>query len=59
MDTSNTTWRKSTRSGSQSNCVELANSLDAVRDSKNAEGPVLRVDLGAFLNAVKDGLYGA
>jgi Domain of unknown function (DUF397) len=35
-------WRKSSRSGSGSNCVEVALSqAAAVRDSKNTSGPVL------------------
>jgi hypothetical protein len=41
------TWRKSSFSGSNGgNCVEVANTLVALRDSKNP-GPVLtgRVDL--------------
>jgi hypothetical protein len=54
-----TTWRKSTRSGSNSNCVELAGTLDALRDSKNADGPILRVDLSDFLADVKAGRYDA
>lgn len=53
------TWRKSTRSGSESNCVELAGTLNAVRDSKNVSGPVLCVDLAAFLAEVKAGTYDA
>ena len=42
-----TSWRKSSFSGGNGgNCVEVANSLGALRDSKNP-GPVLtgRVDL--------------
>jgi hypothetical protein len=54
-----TTWRKSSYSGSESNCVELPATLDAVRDSKNVHGPVLRVDLTAFVNEVKAGKYDA
>ena len=28
-------WRKSSFSGEETNCVELAGGLDAIRDSKN------------------------
>jgi hypothetical protein len=48
------TWRKSTRSASQSNCVEVA-AQGAVRDSKNPAGPVLSVDVTALVTAVKAG----
>ncbi|HEX3778680.1 MAG TPA: DUF397 domain-containing protein [Pseudonocardiaceae bacterium] len=49
-------WRKSRRSGGNGGaCVELAHTLDQVRDSKNPNGPVLVVPLGAFLNALKQG----
>lgn len=34
-------WRKSSRSGSNSNCVELRHDGLAVRDSKNPDGPRL------------------
>lgn len=33
-------WRKSTRSGQDTNCVELSN-RDSIRDSKNPGGPRL------------------
>lgn len=48
-----TRWRKSTRSSTGTNCVEIAHTLDQVRDSKNPAGPVLRVDLAQLLTAVK------
>jgi hypothetical protein len=49
-------WRKSSRSGSESNCVEVAarGLVTAVRDSKNASGPVLSFPISsweAFLHA--------
>jgi hypothetical protein len=53
------TWRKSSKSNSQSACVELSVGLAraGVRDSKNRDGGVLRFDpasLGAFLASVKE-----
>ena len=51
-------WRKSSRSNTDSACVELANTLDAVRDSKNPDGPVLPVaGLTKFLSDVKLGRF--
>ena len=53
-------WKKSTRSGANTDCVEVANDLDAVRDSKNPTGPVLAVgrdQLVAFLANVKSGRF--
>jgi hypothetical protein len=49
-------WRKSSRSSSGPNCVEVASAgaLTAVRDSKNASGPVLSFPIAsweAFLHA--------
>jgi hypothetical protein len=44
-------WRKSSYSGNDHNCVELA--AGAVRDSKNPDGPVLSVDVAALVAAVK------
>ena len=40
----NPVWRKSSRSGSEGNCVEVARSsesITAVRDSKNPTAPAL------------------
>lgn len=48
------TWRKASRSGSESNCIELAGT-GAVRDSKNPAGPTLKINLHDLLAAVKSG----
>ncbi|MBB5829418.1 DUF397 domain-containing protein [Micromonospora carbonacea] len=47
---SGATWRKSTRSGSNANCVEVAETARAVgvRDSKDPAGPVLAFDRRAW-----------
>lgn len=53
-------WRKSSRSGQESSCVELAHTRDRVRDSKNPAGPTLSFDTGrldAFLSEVKAGRF--
>jgi hypothetical protein len=47
-------WRKSTFSGYH-NSVELAHTLRAVRDTKDPRGPILTVDLGSLLAAIKRG----
>lgn len=49
----NITWRKSSYSGSNANCVELS-ARGAVRDSKNPEGPVLTVDITTLVAAVRE-----
>lgn len=51
-----TRWRKSTRSNPDGDCVELAHTLDRVRDSKNPAGPVLPANLPALVTAAKAGL---
>jgi hypothetical protein len=43
-------WKKSSSSAEQTDCVELAHTLDAVRDSKN--GVVLRVPVAGLVTAV-------
>jgi hypothetical protein len=49
-------WRKSSRSGGNGECVELA-STGAVRDSKNPNGPLIRVDLDSLVESVKAGRF--
>lgn len=58
MTTIDPRWRKSSRSGPQTECVEVRADLDAVRDSKNP-GPVLTGDLTALVAAVKTGRISA
>lgn len=58
MDLPRATWRKSTRSGSSGNCVEVAIPPQSVmvRDSKDQFGPVLSFSPSAwtlFLNELK------
>ena len=58
-DLSRAVWRKSTHSGQDGNCVEVATNLPgivAIRDSKNPNGPILCVthtDWVAFLGDIK------
>jgi hypothetical protein len=54
-------WEKSSYSTANGNCVEVAKVRDggtAIRDSKDASGPVLHITDGAwraFLTAVREG----
>ena len=55
-------WRKSERSGSEQNCVEVAGLAGAVaiRDSKDPDGPKLAFDPSvwtAFTDAAKYGKF--
>jgi hypothetical protein len=48
-------WRKSSYSGAESNCVEVNGTLDAVRDSKNPSGPLLRASVPGVVRAIRAG----
>lgn len=50
-------WRKSSRSGSTSDCVEVPQTLDRIRDSKHkaVELTVGQAGWSAFLAAAKNG----
>jgi hypothetical protein len=55
------TWRKSQRSNSQGNCVEIAELVDgsvAMRNSRHPHGPALvytRAEIEAMILGAKDG----
>jgi len=50
MDLSTARWHKSTRSSDTSNCVEVAfvGQVVGLRDSKNADGPMLAIPDTSF-----------
>lgn len=61
-DLSGASWRKSTYSSANNDCVELARTAGAagIRDSKNSSGPSLGLAVATltdFLDAVKDGRF--
>jgi hypothetical protein len=51
-------WHKSSFSGDGGNCVQIRQDLAAVRDSKNAAGPSLAVELARLVAVVKAGRLG-
>ena len=51
------TWRKSSRSQNGQDCVELRNTLDQLRDSKNPTGPTLHGNLAALVGAIRVGRF--
>lgn len=50
-------WKKSSYTNANGACVELSTALDAVRDSKDPNGPILRVDARRLVCAVKGGRF--
>lgn len=46
-------WRKSSYSQSGSDCVELAHTLEAVRDSKNPAAALTIPTLASFIRFIK------
>ncbi|MBB5154914.1 DUF397 domain-containing protein [Saccharopolyspora phatthalungensis] len=50
-------WLKSSYSSANGDCVELADTLDRIRDSKDPHGPTLGIDVAGFVRAVKDGRF--
>ena len=47
-------WRKSSFSDQGNGCVEIFRTLDAVRDSKNTDGPQLALDARLLVRTVRD-----
>jgi hypothetical protein len=53
-----TSWRKSSRSNSGGQCVEVRNDLVALRDSKDPQGnPLTASSVRVFLRDVRSGKF--
>lgn len=53
-----TRWRKSSYSGTDGDCVELAGTLDALRDSKNpVDGVLVTYGVRDLVRVVKGGRF--
>lgn len=53
-------WLKSSRSQNGATCVEVAGTLDEIRDSKDPHGPTLRLNrasVAVFVRAAKQGRF--
>jgi hypothetical protein len=50
-------WKKSSASGQETDCVELANTLDAARDTKNPS-VVLKADVKTLVSMLRDSQIG-
>jgi hypothetical protein len=49
-----TDWRTSSYSGGENNdCVQVANTLEALRDSKNPDGGILRADVHRMIELIR------
>ncbi|MGQ0837829.1 DUF397 domain-containing protein [Actinokineospora sp.] len=48
-------FKKSRRSGANSDCVEVAHTLAHLRDSKNPAGPLLSADADRLIRFVQRG----
>ncbi|MPZ82609.1 MAG: DUF397 domain-containing protein [Actinophytocola sp.] len=54
MGAADLVFKKSSYSGGNGECVEVA-FAGAIRDSKNPDGPSIRVQLDALVDSVKSG----
>jgi hypothetical protein len=50
-------WKKSSFSSSDTDCVEVANTLDAIRDSKNPQVTLDGVNVRALVNAFRSATH--